>query len=288
MRIRSLAYVGLSTRDVSAWAAFGEEVLGLPAERVGADRLLLRMDERGYRFDLRAGDEEGLSWLGWEVATAADMLAIERHLVAAGVDVCRATEQECADRRVAGQIRVTDPAGIRHEIGYGQEADFRPLRLTRALSGYRTGEFGMGHAVIGVVEYAETVAFLVDTLGFRVSDTFDNMIAFLHCNPRHHSIALVRTEDTGLRHIMLESTSLDDVGSTIDVGLDRRIVTRTLGRHSNDRAVSFYLSTPSGWEIEYGWDGLAVDREDWSARQLIGPTSLWGHQHLVDNEIRTP
>lgn len=288
MRIRSLAYVGLSTRDISAWAAFGEEVLGLPAERVGPDRLLLRMDERGYRFDLRSGAEEGLSWLGWEVATAADMAAIERHLCESGVEVRRATAEECADRRVAGQIRVTDPAGIRHEIGYGQEADFRPLRLTRALTGYRTGEFGMGHAVIGVAEYVETVAFLVDTLGFRVSDTFDNMIAFLHCNPRHHSIALVHTEDTGLRHIMLESTSLDDVGSTIDVGLDRRIVTRTLGRHSNDRAVSFYLSTPSGWEIEYGWDGLAVDREDWSARQLIGPTSLWGHQHLVDNEIRTP
>jgi extradiol dioxygenase len=287
MRIRSLAYVGLSTRDVSAWASFGEDVLGLPTRRDGEDRLLLRMDERMYRFDLRRGPTEGLAWLGWEVPTAADLVDMERQFAAAGVQAHRATAAECADRGVAGQVWVCDPAGIRHEFSYGQEADFRPLRLTRPLSGYRTGEFGMGHAVVGVDRYDETLAFLVDTLGFRVSDTFGDIIAFLHCNPRHHSIALVRTDEPGLRHIMLETTSLDDVGSTIDVCLDRGIVTRTLGRHTNDRAVSFYLSTPSGWEIEYGWDGLEVDQVDWSARQLVGPTSLWGHQHLVGNEIRT-
>ncbi|HEX4705142.1 MAG TPA: VOC family protein [Pseudonocardiaceae bacterium] len=288
MPIRSLAYIGLSTRDVPAWAAFGEEVLGLPAHRDGDDRVLLRMDERVYRFDLRHGATEGLSWLGWEVPVAADLVTLARQLGEAGVDVHRATSDECADRRVAGLLWVCDPAGIRHEFSYGQEADFRPLRLTRPLSGYRTGEFGMGHAVIGVHRYAETLAFLVDTLGFRVSDTFDNMIAFLHCNPRHHSIALVHTDEPGLRHVMLETTSLDDVGSTIDIGLAKGIVTRTLGRHTNDRAVSFYLNTPSGWEIEYGWDGLEVDEREWSTRQLVGPTSLWGHQHLVGNEIRTP
>jgi 2,3-dihydroxybiphenyl 1,2-dioxygenase len=287
MLIRSLAYVGLSTRDVAGWEAFGDQVLGMPAERAG-DRLLLRMDERIYRFDLRASDAERLDRLGWEVATAADLAAVERSLRAAGATVERGDAAVCADRRVAGLIAVDDPAGIRHEIAYGQEADLRPLRLTRALAGYRTGGFGMGHAVIGVERYEETLAFLVDVLGFRISDTIGDMIAFLHCNPRHHSIALVRTDEPGIRHIMLETVGLDDVGTTIDVCLQQGIVTRTLGRHTNDRAVSFYLTTPSGWEIEYGWGGLEVDEQDWSARQMVGPTSLWGHQHLVRNEIRLP
>ncbi|TCO59919.1 VOC family protein [Actinocrispum wychmicini] len=286
MLIRSLAYVGLTTRDLAGWESFAGEVLGLPADRAG-DRLLLRMDERIYRFDLRQGEREELAWLGWEVASAADLAEVERSLTAAGLPVHRADDAECADRRLIGMISVRDPAGVRHEIGYGQEADFRPLRLTRPLSGYLTGGFGMGHAVIGVKEYDETLAFLVDGLGFRISDTFGGFIAFLHCNPRHHSIALVHTDEPGLRHIMLETTGLDDVGATIDVCLSRGIVTRTLGRHTNDRAVSFYLSTPSGWEIEYGWGGIEVDSADHSARQLVGPTSLWGHQHLVDNEIRS-
>lgn len=287
MRIRSLAYVGLSTRELPTWETFAADVLGLPGQWIDDGRLLLRMDERAYRFDVRHGESEALSWLGWELASAADLAALEHELAAAGVAVTRATAAECADRRVSGMVWLADPSGLRHELFYGQEADFRPLRLTRTLTGYRTGEHGMGHAVVGVTNYAETLAFLVDTLGFGVSDTFKGFIAFLHCNPRHHSIALVETDEPGLRHIMLETTTLDDVGSTIDIAYDRRIVTRTLGRHTNDRAVSFYLETPSGWEIEYGWDGLALDTADWSTRQLAGPTSLWGHHHVTGTEIKT-
>ena len=52
-----------------------------------------------------------------------------------------------------------------------------------------------------------------------------------------------------------------------------------------DRAVSFYLRTPSGWEIEYGWSGLEVEPETWSARQLVGATSLWVHKQITANEI---
>jgi 2,3-dihydroxybiphenyl 1,2-dioxygenase len=284
MRVRTLAYVGVETRDLDAWADFATSVLGLPAEPVdGGGRLLLRMDERVYRFDVRAGDEERLKWIGWEVAdaTALDQAAAE--LEAAGAGPRRGTAEERGDRRVADLIVFDDPAGNRNELFYGQQADFRPLELTRPLSGYLTGDMGMGHVVVGVKHYAETLRFYVDTMGFRVSDTFNDFMAFLHCNPRHHSIALVESDDPGLRHVMLEVNSID----TIDVCLRRGIATRTLGRHSNDRAVSFYMATPSGWEIEYGWSGQAVDDDAWTVRQLVGPTSLWGHQHLDGRRILT-
>jgi 2,3-dihydroxybiphenyl 1,2-dioxygenase len=288
MRVRTLAYVGIETRDLDGWADFSTSVLGLPAERVdGGERLLLRMDERVYRFDVREGDEERLLWTGWELANAAELDQAEAELDAAGVGVRRATPEECLDRRVADLIVFEDPAGNRNELFYGQQADFRPLVLTRPLSGYLTADLGMGHVVVGVKHYAETLRFYVETMGFRVSDTFDGFIAFLHCNRRHHSIALVSSDEPGLRHIMLEVASIDDVGATIDVCLRRGIATRTLGRHTNDRAVSFYLATPSGWEIEYGWSGQAVDDDVWTTRQLVGPTSLWGHQHLDSLQILT-
>jgi 2,3-dihydroxybiphenyl 1,2-dioxygenase len=286
MRVRTLAYVGIETRDLAAWADFSTSVLGLPAELVEGDqRLLLRMDERVYRFDVRSGDEEQLLWIGWEVADAAGLDQAEVALEAAGVGVRRGTPEERLDRRVADLIVFDDPAGNRNELFYGQQADFRPLVLTRPLTGYLTGGMGMGHVVVGVKHYAETLRFYVETMGFRVSDTFDGFMAFLHCNPRHHSIALVESDDPGLRHIMLETSSIDDVGATIDVCLRRGIATRTLGRHTNDLAVSFYMSTPSGWEIEYGWSGQAVDDDSWTVRQLVGPTSLWGHQHLEGRQI---
>jgi 2,3-dihydroxybiphenyl 1,2-dioxygenase len=279
MEIRALSYVGIEATDLEAWASFSTEFLGMPVVRPdgSADRLLLRMDERTYRFDVRAGSADRLLWLGWEVSTKADLEAAAAELAAAGVAVTEGSAAEAKERGVLGFVSFADPAGNRQEIFYGQEADFRPLTLTRPMAGYLTDELGMGHAVIGVADFQANLDFYVDVMGFRVSDTFKNFMAFLHCNPRHHSLALVGTDTPGLRHIMLETRSIDDVGLAIDIAARRDELTKGLGRHTNDKAVSFYVRTPSGWEIEYGWSGLQVDDEVWIVRQLAGPTSLWGH-----------
>jgi len=289
MQIRALSYVAVEVTDLPAWASFATDVLGMPVDRPNGDdgRLLLRMDERAYRFDVRAGDADRLLALGWEVGTRAELEAAVEHLSAAGVTLTRGTPEEAKERRVIELVAFEDPAGNRQEVFYGQEADFRPLVPTRPMSGYLTDELGMGHAVIGVADYRSNLDFYVNVLGFRVSDTFRDFIAFLHCNPRHHSLALVGTDNPGLRHIMLETKTIDDVGLAMDIARERGILTRNLGRHTNDKAVSCYFDTPSGWEIEYGWSGLQVDDEAWIVRQLAGPTSLWGHEVVGGRELTT-
>lgn len=287
MEIRALSYVGLEATDLDAWAAFSTEFLGMPVVRDGDDRLKLRMDERTYRIDVRRGDTDRLAWLGWEVSSAADLAGLERRLGGLGVPTAHGTAADAKDRGVVDLFRFDDPAGNHLEAFYGQEADFRPIVLTRPMAGYLTDELGMGHAVIGVRNYRETLDFYVNTLGFRVSDTFKNFIAFLHCNARHHSLALVETDEPGLRHIMLETRAIDDVGMAIDIAKQRGELTRTLGRHTNDKAVSFYVETPGGWEIEYGWSGLQLDDEAAIVRQLAGPTSLWGHELVGGRELMT-
>jgi 2,3-dihydroxybiphenyl 1,2-dioxygenase len=289
MEIRALSYVVVEVTDAVAWASFATDVLGMPADRPNGDdsRLLLRMDERAYRFDVRAGDADRLLALGWEVGTRAELEAAVEQVSGAGVTVTRGTPEEAKERRVIELVSFEDPAGNRQEVFYGQEADFRPLVPSRPMSGYLTDELGMGHAVIGVADYRANLDFYVDVLGFRVSDTFRDFIAFLHCNPRHHSLALVGTDKPGLRHIMLETKTIDDVGTAMDIARERGILTRNLGRHTNDKAVSCYFDTPSGWEIEYGWSGLQVDDEAWIVRQLAGPTSLWGHEVVGGRELTT-
>jgi extradiol dioxygenase len=287
MELLGLAYVGLSTQKLDEWEEFARDVLATPSARDDG-RMLLRMDERMYRFDVRDGGEEGLAWLGWEVGTADELAAWERHLERAGVPVQRGSAEERADRKVVDLLSFSDPGGIRNEISYGQEADFRPVRFTRPIAGYLTGELGMGHAVVGVKDYKANFDFYVDTLGFRVSDIFGGFIAFLHCNPRHHSIALVESDEPGLRHVMMEVHELDDLGVAMDAAAERGLITQTLGRHVNDRAISFYMRTPSGWDVEYGWSGQHVDDEVWAVRQLVGPPSLWGHQKISAPELVAP
>ena len=38
----------------------------------------------------------------------------------------------------------------------------------------------------------------------------------------------------------------------------------SLGRHTNDLMTSFYVRTPSGFEIEYGTGGIVVDDDTWT------------------------
>ena len=51
----------------------------------------------------------------------------------------------------------------------------------------------------------------------------------------------------------------------------------SLGKHTNDRMVSFYSRSPSGFDVEFGYDGLLVDEARWSVTQITKP-SFWGHR----------
>ena len=52
---------------------------------------------------------------------------------------------------------------------------------------------------------------------------------------------------------------------------------------------SFYVRTPSGFEIEYGTGGLLVDYENWEV-ETYDAMSFWGHrppeERLVPGIVR--
>jgi 3,4-dihydroxy-9,10-secoandrosta-1,3,5(10)-triene-9,17-dione 4,5-dioxygenase len=102
---------------------------------------------------------------------------------------------------------------------------------------------------------------------------------FFGCNPRHHSLAVAPIPAaSGLIHLMIEVESLDDVGRAMDrCQRNGAPLVSSLGRHANDFMVSFYLRTPSGFDIEYGTGGLVLDEATWVARQTTAH-SLWGHR----------
>ena len=81
-----------------------------------------------------------------------------------------------------------------------------------------------------------------------------------------------------LFHFMLQLTSLDDVGSTYDLVKSRGIkLSMDLGKHTNDHMVSFYMKTPSGFEVEYGWGARMIDDATWHVTQHTAG-SVWGHK----------
>ena len=49
-----------------------------------------------------------------------------------------------------------------------------------------------------------------------------------------------------------------------------------LGKHTNDHMVSFYMKSPSGFEVEYGWGARVIDDATWNVVHHTSG-SIWGH-----------
>jgi extradiol dioxygenase len=148
---------------------------------------------------------------------------------------------------------------------------------------------GLGHIVINVNELEKTTSFYRDVLGLRISDYVEInrgdrnfKMSFFHCNPRHHSLALVGRPGTSrISHFMVEVQSLDDVGATYYLCQEKDVpIATTLGRHTNDQMVSFYMLCPSGYRVEYGCEGRLIDDATW-AIQHYTTGSIWGHKPAV-------
>ena len=83
-----LAYVGATTKDLNAWKNFGTEVMGLQVGTDSNNKLLyLRADERHHRLSIHAGDNEDISFVGWELSSSAAIQEAAARLEKEGIKV---------------------------------------------------------------------------------------------------------------------------------------------------------------------------------------------------------
>ncbi|RJO71262.1 2,3-dihydroxybiphenyl 1,2-dioxygenase [Nocardia panacis] len=301
MGIRSLGYLRIEATDMAAWREYGLKVLGL-VEGKGADpdALYLRMDEFPARLVIEPGEQDRLRVSGWETANAGELQDIRDRLAGAGVPFKEGTAQENADRCVDELIVFEDPSGNTLEAFHGVALQHRRL-VTPYGQRFVTEEQGLGHVVLSTKDDKAALEFYRDVLGFRLRDSMrlppqmvgrpadgePAWLRFFGCNPRHHSLAfLPMPTPSGIVHLMLEVAEADDVGLCLDRALRRKVpMSATLGRHVNDKMLSFYMKTPGGFDIEFGCEGLEVDDTDWIARESTA-VSLWGHDFTVGQRPR--
>jgi 2,3-dihydroxybiphenyl 1,2-dioxygenase len=279
-----LGYVVVNTTDLEKWRAFASDLLGLQAVEVSKDRMLLRMDDKSYRLDVRRSDSDGVDAVGWEMSSAADLQELSEVLQAEGFAVKQEGAEAAAERMVTGLARFDDPEGQTLELFYGPSKD-RTRFVSPTGARFSTGTNGLGH-VFQLVSDEEAFRHLyIDLLGFRLSDYIDFAPGaygtFLHCNPRHHSFAYAVAPQPGINHLMFEVEDLDTVGRAYDSVLAGKApLSATFGKHSNDEMLSFYVTTPSGFQVEYGTNGVLIDDRTWTPARYDVP-SFWGHSHDV-------
>ncbi|HVZ68926.1 MAG TPA: VOC family protein [Rhizomicrobium sp.] len=285
MAISNLAYVGLGVSDVSGWTVFARDILGF--ESAGTNRSgeeTLRFDGKPWRLAVSQSSSNDVSYVGFEAADAASVARLADRFRAEGAATRSLTPAEADARNVAGGIVLSDPDGLRIEIVHGF-ADCATVFRSPAGAEFVTGDQGLGHIVVSAPDIERSLKFY-EQLGFKITDYIETSLGpdvfvrlvFLHCNSRHHTLALLPLPTPKrLNHLMFETKSIDAVLQAYyranRAGLP---IVRHIGRHTNDRMLSFYARTPAGFDVEYGCGGVQVG-SNWPVK-TYDAISIWGHE----------
>ena len=103
---------------------------------------------------------------------------------------------------------------------------------------------------------------------------------FLHCNRRHHSLAIFALPlAKRMHHFMLQAPRIGDIGLAYERARRHKVpLSLGLGQHpAPDETFSFYASTPSGFDFELGANSREIDPAGWSVHDT-STTSSWGHR----------
>jgi len=287
MGVCGLGYVEFNVTDLASWTTILTRVFGMQVVEDDSGCRRFRLDDWHHRISLHQAAADGVAAIGWELLNEIELLAQVERVRAAGVEVSEAGAKVCAERKVTRMFQFIDPAStMPTELFFGARSEMYPFVSPTGVSGYNTGNLGLGHVVYFVGDYAFSRRFYTEVLGFNTSDYIiwdggEKDATFYHCNPRHHSLAVMPPfgdiPPGTFNHLMLEAASIDDVGRAYDTVRDLDIpIMMEFGKHTNDHTESFYIVTPSGFGLEYGANSRLVG-EDWRVRTYDSPM-LWGHR----------
>ncbi|MFE0678236.1 VOC family protein [Streptomyces sp. NPDC058867] len=285
-----LGHIVVETERFADWRRFGTDAIGMHHDDISGEAMRFRLDGQECRFLLRHGPAEDVMALGWHLDDHGSFERIEARVRAHGVPVTRGSAEEAALRGVECLLRFPGPKGIAQEICTTPRTTAQPLRMLS--SGWVTGDAGMGHVALTSAKPALTRGYFNTVLDARLTDCIEETISgvklrirFLRVNERHHSVAVAAVRGlpvdpvrTRVQHLNIQAASLDDLARSYqrvhELGFDMAL---SVGQHTNDKELSYYARTPSGFEWEVGWNPLVVDESTWEPATHRG-ISVWGHR----------
>ena len=286
-----LAYLGIEVADPAAFGTFLAGVVGLvPGTATSDGAATWRNDERVQRIIVREGPRNDAVFIGFEAASPEAFDAAVERAGASGATVTVGTADEVAARRVHRLVRVDAPWGVPVEIVHGLATAAEPFASPLVPGGFVTKGQGFGHVVFVTQDLDAADRFARETIGLAQSDWIETdlggmplTVRFYHCNPRHHSLAIGALPielPQKLHHVMVETVSRDNVGLAFDRAFNAGLpIANALGKHDNDKMFSFYVVTPAGFQLEFGYGARTID-EPWTDNRRYDKISEWGHQPL--------
>jgi 2,3-dihydroxybiphenyl 1,2-dioxygenase len=285
-----LGYLVIDTEKFGEWRRFGRDAIGMHLDEAFPGALRFRLDDHQCRFLVRRGPAEDVTALGWEVDDHDTFDEILNRVTRHGVPHVEGSAEDAEARGVERLVRFPGPNGLTQEIFTRPLIDDAPLD-TAVRGGFVTGESGIGHVAVTSTKPQQVQGYYDAVFDARLTDYIDETIGglkfkirFLRVNQRHHSVAIAAVNRlpinpirTRVQHLNIQVADLDDMVASYqrirDCGFDMAL---GVGQHTNDRELSYYAFTPSGFEWEVGWNPIVVDEKTWEPTTYQG-ISIWGH-----------
>ncbi|MDX6741569.1 VOC family protein [Actinocorallia sp. A-T 12471] len=139
----------------------------------------------------------------------------------------------------------------------------------------------LGHVVLGSTDFAATVAFFRDGVGFKASDHVKDAAAFLRCSTDHHNLLVMRSPVVFPHHSSWQVDDIDEIGRGAQRMLEDHPERHVwgLGRHHAGSNFFWYLRDPSGMFSEYYSDMDTIPEDQpWTPETFEGARGLfnWG------------
>jgi 2,3-dihydroxybiphenyl 1,2-dioxygenase len=292
--VSNLGYVVFGVSELQRWESFAVDVLGMQLASRSTGALAFRMDDYCQRLVLETNPIDDIVAAGWEFESETKLAAFVDQSQAKGVILEPMTSELARRRKVEGGYSCSDPVmPYVHEFYFCPEMPplNSPFVSKHLKSSFVTGPLGVGHILPVTRDLTKSMNFLVDVLGLRVSDYIREEVGpgfvidatFLHTKTgRHHSIGIAQAElPKILNHFMVQVADMDDVGLAYDRAVRAGChFALEIGHHPNDQMTSFYVRSPSGFNIEYGFGGIVIDDATWKVRRY-SQLSDWGHRRNV-------
>ncbi len=287
-RVTGVRSVELGVRDINASLKFYRDVWGLEVASTEGDAVHLRGTATEHHL-LTLREQGKASLLGVHFA-ANDRAAVDQlHGKAKGYGV----------EVGAAPAAVSASAGG----GYGfrfESPDKLPMSITCDVQAHPTAVLDrsrptkISHVVLNSSGEGTggQVAFFVDALGFRLSDS-THMMEFLRCSADHHSIAVFRNKGPSLNHVAYELPNIDGLmrgaGRVKSNGFD---IDWGIGRHGPGSNVFSYFIEPDGFVTEYTTeldqldDATHVPQGPDYWQKVVPTPDRWGTAGFPSNKMR--
>lgn len=269
-----VGHVALQVRDLESTVGHATATLGLRESLRDGESVFLTANDKHHEMQLLGTGRAGLDHFGLEVEHSGELDELRDRLIAGGARILSERPEEPG---LTEALRCEGPGGVVFEIYVGMER--RPLSIETVLRPFARK---LGHINLLSDEKPELEHFILDLLGFRVSDRIGDAATWMRCDPDHHGIALARTmAGTKLHHYAFELESWSALGQYADhVARSGQRFVWGPGRHGPGFNQFTYLLDPDGAVVEAYSDLLRIYDEaaylpiDWSKEPRA--LNLWG------------